>query len=76
VTNSENPRPDRAGRLMLIWAAIVPCVAFLGLVAAWWVKNGVPDHGRGLPAGVWLLAGLAVIGGAYWLAERYWIRKR
>ena len=55
--------------------AVVPCVLFLVAMAAWIVTNGAPD-GRGMLGGVLTFVGIVLIGGCYWLAERYWINPR
>ncbi len=75
------PDPDEArlalrNRLLLIFGAIVPCALFVVAMIAWTVVNGLPDDGGGLIGGVLLIIGIAVIGGGYWLADRYWIRRR
>lgn len=76
-----NPDPDKnrlvlRNRLLLIFGAIVPCVLFVVAMIAWTVVNGLPDDGGGLIGGVLLIIGIAIIGGGYWLADRYWINPR
>ena len=65
-----------SGWVLIACAFAVPVIGFLMAAAMWWMVNGVPDDGRGLWGGVLLVFGVAVIGGLYWLAERYWINPR
>lgn len=70
--NRRNPRTV----ILILCAFVLPIAVFLLAVAGWWAVNGVPDGGRGIPGGLLLLAGVALIGGGYWLADRYWVRRR
>lgn len=71
-------KPPRSisGLVLLACAFGVPVVGFLIAAAMWWILNGVPDDGRGLWGGLLLVFGVAVIGGAAWLADRYWVRPK
>ena len=75
------PDPDKARealrtRLLMIFGVIFPYVLFVLAMIAWTAVNGLPADGGGLIGGVLLIIGIAVIGGGYWLADRYWIRRR
>ena len=69
-------RRDPRTAILLLCAFVLPIVVFLIAVVAWWMVNGVPDGGRGMLGGLWLLIGVALIGGGYWLADRYWVNPR
>jgi len=71
-----DPRRGIRNKVLFITATVVPVVGFMIAVVAWWMVNGVPDGGRGMIGGLLTVIGIAVIAGGYWLADRYWIRKR
>jgi hypothetical protein len=71
-----DPRQARRTRLLLIIGVIAPCLVFVIAMIGWIAVHGLADGAGGMLGGVLTFVGIAVIGGGYWLADRYWIRPR